>query len=235
MTTRTLLLLPLLLLPSCLSFKMREITARNNGARFWMYTSNDNNNKWDFTGPVDKENRAHGLGSYVNRWAWNDHVHQSGNFNHGQPDGNHSFRGSMVEGVNRFTNGQYRGHAKTRNDMPMHLLNVATAGATAIGTSRSSSATGGANATAIGTSTTDITANYPGGYAYNVTTYGGQNATDSYDFITFYGITDQATAQQNLEAGRRVYGGNPNDPRFRIERVRVTKGSRIKTGIEAHQ
>lgn len=88
------------------------------------------------------------------------------------------------------------------------------------------------SALGFGTQTTDITANYPEGFAYNVTTYGGQYASDRHDFITIYGVTTYATAQQNLNAGRAVYGGNKNDPRFRIEKVRVTPGSQIRTGME---
>lgn len=219
------------LLPSCISFKMREITARNNGTKFWLRTANDNNNKWDFTGPVDKEGKAHGMGSYVNRWSWNDQWSGSGKFIHGQPEGPHPFRSSLVEGTHHYSNGQHVRHENTRNDIPMHLAGSLIGGANAY---VANSNTRNGKDISTGISTTDITANYPEGYAYNVTTYVGQYASDRYSFATFYGITTYATAKQNLEAGRSVYGGPDKSDRrgwFWIEKVPVRKGSSVQTGM----
>jgi hypothetical protein len=84
----------------------------------------------------------------------------------------------------------------------------------------------------FGTQTTDITANYPEGYAYNVTTYAGFYASDDFSFVTMYGLTSYAQAKQNLEAGRSVYGGDKSDRRgwFWIEKVPVNSNSKIRLG-----
>lgn len=115
----------------------------------------------------------------------------------------------------------------------MHLLNVATAGAAAYAATGNTN--DGKNIAAIGTSSTNITANYPEGYAYNVTTYTGQYASDRWSFTTTYGMTTYAAAKQNLEAGRAVYGGGDTSDRpgwFWIEKVPVRKGSSVRTGIQ---
>lgn len=136
---------------------------------------------------------------------------------------------------------EWTGAARTARNQQIQELGVALDGlrnalngASAAGLTGSSPPPDGYRKSSIqfGTQTTDITANYPEGYAYDVTTYGGQYATDPQDFITIYGMTTRASAEQNLEAGRAVYGGNSNDPRFRIRAIRVTKGSRVRTGMD---
>ena len=155
----------------------------------------------------------------------------SGRFEHGQPDGPHAFHNSLVEGFTNYSKGQYIGTSKTRNDIPMHIAGSLIGGANAYAANRGNNK---GKDISTGIRNTDITANYPEGYAYNVTTYSGQYASDRWSFSTIYGITTYATAKQNLEAGRSVYGGPDKSDRrgwFWIEKVPVRKGSSIRTGV----
>jgi hypothetical protein len=234
--TRLSLILAFLLVCSCMTPAMREITARNNGAKFWIWTTANAVKQIEYHGPVDSQNRANGIGTYAVKddFYGGNHFEATGLFGNGQPEGSHHFRtkAPVIEGSHHYANGQHTGMTKTRNDMPLHLANVATAGLTALATSRNSSQ--GRDIGSVGVGTTDITANYPEGFAYNVTTYVGQYQSDRYSFATIYGITTKAVAEQNLEAGRAVYGGPDKGIRrgwFYIEPVRVTKGSKVRVGI----
>ncbi len=223
------------LLNSCIDSKMREITARNSGTKFWLYTPTDQNKNWEYRGAVDELNRANGFGSYniVDTFYGGNSYEASGKFVHGQPNGDHSFRipSPLIEGRNHYLNGQFQGTTKTQNEMPQHLANVATLGLAALVTSGSQASRAGQTTT--GLMTTDVSANYPEGVAYDVTTYGGQYATDRYSFITIFGMTTYASAKQNLEAGRSVYGGDKSDRPgyFWIDKIPVRQGSQIRTGV----
>ena len=55
----------ILLLNSCVNVKMREITARNNGAKFWFYTPPAPlGYHWEYQGPVNHLNQANGESNY---------------------------------------------------------------------------------------------------------------------------------------------------------------------------
>lgn len=223
-----------ILLSSCFGPPMKEITARNNGAKFWIYGAYGINNSWYYQGPVDSENRAHGYGQYEDRYAPQYPWRGTGKFVHGRPDGDHPFEVSLVSGVHHYSNGQHVGVTKTRDEVPAHVLNSLTLGAASFVAAKNGGGAGPVLA-AAGTSSTNVTANYPEGFSYNVTTYVGQYVTDKYSFGTFYGITTYQTAKQNLEAGRSVYGGEDKSDRpgwFWIEKVPVRQGVAVKTGFQ---
>jgi hypothetical protein len=223
---------------SCQPPIVREITAANNGVKFHLRTSDTNPKKWEYHGPHDSQLRAHGMGSYALRDTFYGgyHYQGSGRFKNGLPDGVHTSttKAPVVNTTNRYRNGEFLGYENTRNDVPEFLAGVATAGMSAMVSANRTPGTGSAlMKSSSGLQYTDVTANYPEGYAYNVTTYIGQYAMDDYSFGTIYGITTRAVAEQNLEAGRRVYGGDDSlrPGWFHIEAVPVRPGSKIKVGI----
>lgn len=131
---RQLLLLPLILiLNSCINHQMREITARNNGTKFWMYTANDRNNHWEYYGGTDRQNRAHGFGRYEAKddFYGGNHLAGSGKFIHGQPDGDHQITNQFIDAVTHYSNGRRLAMTKTRNDMPAHIAGSVVGGAQA--------------------------------------------------------------------------------------------------------
>lgn len=220
-----------LMLASCNIIQVRDIVARENGVRFRMQSASWLVKNWKYQGGIDSENRAHGFGQYLQEYG-GPIYEGSGEFLHGSPEGRHRFSMDLVEGYKTFVGGQVVKLEKTRNDMPAHLMNVATVGVA--GAAGLANGTGQSQSQRLGgEGVTPITQNYKEGYAYNVTTYVGQYASDKYSFATIYGITTLAVAQQNLEAGRSVYGGDKTmrPGYFHIERVPVTQGSQIRTGI----
>ncbi|RYG97130.1 MAG: hypothetical protein EON58_10470 [Alphaproteobacteria bacterium] len=132
---RILCILPFLFVCSCITPAMREVTARNNGAKFWLWTVSSSISRMEYEGPVDPQNRANGLGTYVLRddYYGGNHFEGSGFFKNGRPDGEHSFRvpSPLMEGFHHYSNGLYTGTTKTRNDMPSHIVGSVLGGLTA--------------------------------------------------------------------------------------------------------
>lgn len=217
----------LLSLASCVG--MREITARNNGVKFTMWAAATHTHGWDYHGGSDSQNRAHGFGRYTQSHMGQIISRGNGEFVHGQPDGDHLFDLDTATGYHHFKDGKPIGMTKTRDDLPEMLV----ANALAVAASRSGAA-GATIAMREYDGSTGNTANYPEGFAYNVTTYVGTSANVPWDFATIYGVTSYQTARQYVEAGKAIYGGDKRDRPgwFWIEKVPVRAGTNVKVGIQ---
>lgn len=165
-----------LCLCSCETCPMREITARNNGVRFWMHSASWLTGKWDYEGGANQANEANGFGKY--RMTYGDIHSGSGNFINGKPDGVHTFSNELVAGTNVFSNGRLITQNKERDDVGKVLLDSALAaasvGMTAVSSPDNKLAPGTSSASSLGPGGTQNTSGpwYPVTYKYGQGEFG---------------------------------------------------------------
>lgn len=238
-------------LSGCMQRTMRSYHSVE-GADFKIYDYPDsplNPSRMSYSGATNKLNQAHGFGTYTKTWPGMDAygspqtVTGKGTFKNGLPVGKHA---TEVQAATTFhgevTYDEQGNYVSSRKISGSVLAEITAGAAKSYQTDPKFRSDlqkilgdqSGWRGSGESINTTAITANYPEGFAYNVTTYVGTSANVPWDFATIYGVTSYQTARQYIEAGKAIYGGDKSDRPgwFWIEKVPVRAGTNVKVGIQ---